>query len=188
MAAPDLFANISRTGLCVSGGAVAVVVGIAAVVLSGAAPVHAQAPAAARPRPAGPPPPSVYTDYHPNLSDMMTMGVQPRHTKLGLAIRVRNWTYAGYEVGELRGAFNRIIRSMPTYEGKDTAELVTMITKPIDTLQAAIREKDPGKADAAYAEVTATCNMCHDAQGRTYIVIRAPVAAMYSDQDFNIPR
>jgi hypothetical protein len=143
------------------------------------APRAAQAPAAA---PA--PRPSVYNDYHPNLSDMMTMLIQPRHTKLGLGLRTRNWAYAAYEAGELRGAFRRVVASMPTYEGKDTAEVVSMIGKPLDDMVTAARARDPAKADAAYAELTATCNMCHEAQGRTYIVIQAPAATMFPDQDF----
>lgn len=150
--------------------------------------VQAAGAEAAPARPRAPPPPSVYGDYHPSLSDMMTMAVQPRHTKLGLALRARNWTYATYEVGELRGAFNRITRSIPTYEGMDTAELVKMIAPPIESLQAAIRAQDPGKADAAYAEVTRTCNMCHEAQGRAYIVLRSPTASMFPDQDFSAHR
>ncbi|HTI66202.1 MAG TPA: hypothetical protein VL460_01505 [Caulobacteraceae bacterium] len=158
----------------------------AAVACLAAVPAAAPAQQPAPPRPA--PKPSVYADYHPSLSDMMTMAVQPRHTKLGLAIRARNWVYAAYEVGELRGAFTRITRSIPTYEGKDSADLMTMIAKPIDTLQAAIKARDPGTADRAYGEVTNTCNMCHEAQERTYIVIRPPVAAMYSDQDFTAKR
>jgi hypothetical protein len=130
-------------------------------------------------------PPSVYADYHPSLSDLMTMAVQPRHTKLGLAVRARNWTYANYEAGELNGAFTRISRSIPTYEGKDTPELVAMIAKPIDNMRAAIRARDPGMADRAYAELTDTCNWCHAAQERTYIVIRAPAASPFPDQDFS---
>ena len=152
-----------------------------AALLAGAPAVSPAQPAAPRP----PPKPTVYADYHPGLADMMTMAVQPRHTKLGLAIRARNWAYAAYEVGELRGSFTRIGRSITTYEGTDTVELLTMIAKPIEALQAAVRAKDPGMADRAYAEVTETCNMCHQTQGRDYIVIRAPVAAMYSDQDFS---
>lgn len=127
---------------------------------------------------------SVYNDYHPNLSDMMTMLIQPRHTKLGLGLRARNWEYAIYEAGELRGAFRRVTASMPTYEGKDTAELMAMIAKPLDDMAAAARARDPAKADAAYAELTATCNMCHEAQGRTYIAIQSPNATMFPDQSF----
>lgn len=148
-------------------------------------PVAAVAADAAPPRPRPPPPPSVYADYHPSLSDMMTLAVQPRHTKLGLALRARNWNYATYEVGELRGAFNRIGRSIPSYEGADTADLLKMIAAPIEGLQAAIKAQDPAKADAAYAEVTRTCNMCHETQGRAYIVLRNPTAAMFPDQDFS---
>jgi hypothetical protein len=41
-------------------------------------------------------------DYHPSLGDLMTMAIQPRHTKLGLAGQERNWPYAQYELSELR--------------------------------------------------------------------------------------
>ena len=166
----------------------AAVVGLAALTGSAAMLPHparaAPAPAAARP----PPQPSVYDDFHPTLSDMMTMSVQPRHTKLGLGIRTRNWAYATYEAGELRGAFNRIIKAMPTYEGKDTGELVSMIVKPLDAMNTAVRAHDPAMADAAYAELTRTCNMCHENQNRTYIVIQTPATPMYADQDFTTPR
>ena len=55
---------------------------------------------AGSPAPAQPAPP----DYHPSLGDLMTMAVQPRHIKLGLAGRARNWTYLAYEAGEQPGA------------------------------------------------------------------------------------
>jgi cytochrome c553 len=115
---------------------------------------------------------------------MMTMLIQPRHTKLGLGIRARNWVYAGYEIGELRGAFGRVVASMPAYEGAKTADLMVMVDAPIAKVQAAIRAKDARAADAAYSELTDTCNACHGTQGRTYIDIRVPTTPMYSDQDF----
>ncbi len=145
---------------------------------STAAPAAAPAPAPLRN------PPSVYAEYHPSLSDQMTLSIQPRHTKLGLAIQAGNWTYAAYEAAELRGAFRRISQAMPGYEGKDTAMLMSMITPPADDLVAAIKAKDTKATKAAYASLTATCNSCHQALGRTYIAIREPEAAMYPDQDF----
>jgi hypothetical protein len=51
-------------------------------------PTAVPAPAAAAPSPPA--------DYHPSMGDLMTMAVQPRHTKLALAGRRRNWTYAAY--------------------------------------------------------------------------------------------
>lgn len=129
-------------------------------------------------------PPSVYSDFHPSFSDLMTMSIQPRHTKLGLALRAGNFTYAGYEVGELRGAFRRIAQSMPGYEGKDTAMLVSLINPPLEALSAAIKAKQTGAANSAFADLTATCNQCHQSLGRDYLVIRAPSAAAFPDQDF----
>ena len=114
----------------------------------------------------------------------MTMSIQPRHTKLGLALRAGNFTYAAYEVGELRGAFRRIAQSMPGYEGKDTAMLLSQANPPLDALTAAIRAKQPRAANAAFAELTATCNQCHQSQGRNYLIIRAPAASAFPDQDF----
>jgi len=35
--------------------------------------------------------------YRPGLGDLMTTTVQPRHTKLGLAGRAQNWSYAAYD-------------------------------------------------------------------------------------------
>jgi hypothetical protein len=46
------------------------------------------------------------TPYRPGLGDLMTMTVQPRHIKLGLA-RDHNWIYAAYELHELKGAKNQ---------------------------------------------------------------------------------
>src|SRR5665213_4148023 len=70
-------------------------------------PANAQpgAPAAAAPQP----------DYHPSLGDLMTMAVQPRHTKLGIAGRERDWAYVTYESSELRNAPAR--RPTPTAVG-----------------------------------------------------------------------
>src|SRR5947208_12650028 len=38
--------------------------------------------------------------YRPGLGDLMTMTVQPRHLKVGLALEQRNWAYAAYELHE----------------------------------------------------------------------------------------
>jgi hypothetical protein len=150
--------------------------------IAGAAVVLSASPAA----PAASP--SVYAEFHPSFSDMMTSAVQPRHIKLGLALRARNWTYATYAVGELRGAFTRIARSLPIYEGRETTAFLAMIDAPVDNMRAAIAAKDPGRADAAYGELTRTCNQCHSSNGRAYIAIRAPSTAMFPDQDFSPQR
>jgi hypothetical protein len=137
----------------------------------------AQAPAAA---PAAPVP-----DYHPSMGDLMTMAVQPRHIKLALAARHRNWTYAAYELSELRNALARVARTIPIYRNSDTAALVDAMTRvPLEAVDAAIHNRDAGAFNAAYARLTAACNACHQSQDHAMVVIRVPSGEAYSDQDF----
>ena len=48
----------------------------------------------------------------------MTMTVQPRHIKLGLAARDHNWSYAAYELHELEEAYERVARHSPQWRKK----------------------------------------------------------------------
>jgi mono/diheme cytochrome c family protein len=123
------------------------------------------------------------------MGDLMTMAVQPRHIKLGLAGRQNNWTYAAYELNELRNAFARIARTIPKYQTMDTAEMMTALTKaPLDALDQAITTANPAQFKAAYAQLTQTCNACHLSQKHGAVVIKVPDAAMFSDQDFTPKR
>ncbi|HEY5411413.1 MAG TPA: hypothetical protein VIJ94_11880 [Caulobacteraceae bacterium] len=115
----------------------------------------------------------------------MTMAVQPRHIKLWEGGRARNWAYAAYEASELRNAFGRIARTVPTYRNSDLASMVASnIKDPLDSVDAAIKARDAGRFEAAYAAVTHACNACHQGLGHPEVVIRIPVTSMYPDQDF----
>ncbi len=135
----------------------------------------AQAPA---PAPAGPQP-----DYHPSFGDLMTFAVQPRHIKLGIAGKARNWDYATYESSELRNAFGRIGRTVPTYRKQALPDLFASAILPsMDKLDAAIKAKDGKAFDAAYKEVTASCNTCHMTLEHGFVVIHEPAVSPYADQ------
>jgi hypothetical protein len=143
------------------------------------------APANAQPAsPATNPPP----DYHPSLGDLMTMAVQPRHTKLGLAGQARNWPYAQYELSELRNAFARVARTIPTYRNIDMAAVIgALTTEPLKAVEQSINAKDGDQFKAAYAGLTTACNACHLSQDHPFVVIRVPATNPYSDQDFRRP-
>ena len=135
---------------------------------------------AARAAPAPPQP-----DYHPSMGDLMTMAVQPRHTKLGYAVKARNWPYAAYEASELRHAFDRIGKTIPVYRDNDIASAASQNMKaPLDQLDAAIKARNAAGAAAAYGRVTKGCNTCHSSLEHAEVMIRAPVAGAYPDQDF----
>jgi hypothetical protein len=124
-------------------------------------------------------------DYHPSMGDLMTMAVQPRHIKLGLAGSRKNWTYAAYELSELRNAFARIGRTIPKYQSTDTGAVATAMTKaPLDALAQAVTEKSPVQFATAYAQLTRACNDCHSSQNHGAVVIQVPKEAIYPDQDF----
>ncbi len=131
---------------------------------------------------------TVQPDYHPSLGDLMTMAVQPRHIKIGLAGRARQWGYLTYESSELRNAFNRAARTVPTYRGQDMAAMVAAnIKDPLDQLDAAIKARDGRRFDVAYRAVTHACDTCHQGLGHPEVVIQVPRTGMYPDQDFGTP-
>ncbi|MDP8985762.1 MAG: cytochrome family protein [Pseudomonadota bacterium] len=144
-------------------------------------PGSGEAPATANPAASSAPTP----DYHPSMGDLMTMAVQPRHIKLGLAGSRKNWTYAAYELSELRNAFGRIGRTIPKYQTTDTAAVATAMTAaPLDALGQAILAMDSARFATAYAQLTLACNDCHRSLNHGAVVIQIPKEAMYSDQDF----
>jgi hypothetical protein len=123
--------------------------------------------------------------YRPGLGDLMTMTIQPRHMKLALAGREKNWTYAAYEFHELQEAFERAARAWPQWRSVPIADMITSVTQqPMADLGQAIKAADETKFAATYAQVTNACNTCHQSAGRGVIVIQVPQALMFPDQDF----
>ena len=127
-------------------------------------------------------------DYHPSLGDLMTMAVQPRHIKLGLAGHENNWPYAQYELSELRNAFARVARTIPVYRTIDMAAVIgALTTDPLKAVEQAIHAQDAQQFKVAYAGLTTACNACHLSQDHAAVVIRVPTTNPYPDQDFRRP-
>jgi hypothetical protein len=123
--------------------------------------------------------------YYPSMGDLMTMTVQPRHIKLGLAGKHENWIYAKYELSELRNALARIARAIPRYQSIDTAALITATTQaPLRSLEQAIDAKSITQFTQAYSQLTETCNACHRNRKHASVKIKVPDEAMFPDQDF----
>ena len=123
--------------------------------------------------------------YRPGLGDLMTMTVQPRHTKLGLAGQEKNWAYAAYELHELEESFERVAWAWPMYRKTNIAETIAATTKePMEALSQAIKSADQAKFADAYGRLTATCNACHAAAERAVVVIQVPKASPFPNQDF----
>lgn len=133
----------------------------------------------ARAQPAAPEP------YRPGLGDLMTMTVQPRHIKLGLAGREKNWAYAAYELSELNEALERVAKVRPRWRDFAVAETLHSLTRdPLAALSTAVKAGDGAGFAQAYARLTEACNLCHQSAGQGVIVIRVPETSPYPDQSF----
>jgi hypothetical protein len=131
--------------------------------------------------PAGAAPPA----SRPRLGALMTMTVQPRHTKLALAGQARNWPYAAYELHELQESFERAARAWPQWRTVPIAEMMgNLTTEPMAALAQAIKSADVTRFTAAYGQLTAACNACHQAADRGVVVIQVPQGTAFPDQDF----
>ena len=123
--------------------------------------------------------------YTPSLGDLMTMTVQPRHAKLGLAVREGNWPYAAYELHELQQALDRATEAWPKWRDFSIAEIMPAVTKEaMAALDQATKASDPSRVTAAYEQLTAACNTCHRSADRGVIVIQSPTSSSFPDQDF----
>jgi len=123
------------------------------------------------------------------LGDLMTAFVQPRHIKLGLAGSEQNWSYAAYELDQLRETFADVADIMPKYRDLSIPDLIASTVKqPLAALERAIKAKDGKQFTAAYGRLTASCNDCHQSYDRAVIVIQPPTASPYPDQDFRPPK
>jgi len=130
------------------------------------------------------------TEYLPSISDLMIATIQPRHERLWRAGQDEDWAFAAYELGNLRGAFNRLGRAYPTTHDISFPEMIASVTEPpFKELNSAIQAKDSKAFDKAYADVTDACNSCHQALNHGVVEIRVPSRTSASDLNTrNTPR
>jgi hypothetical protein len=119
------------------------------------------------------------------LGDLMTAFVQPRHIKLGLAGTDQNWPYAAYELNQLGETLADVAEILPKYRDLSIPDMITTTVKePLAALDRAIKAADGNQFAAAYAQLTAACNACHQSYDRAMIVIQPATIAAFPDQDF----
>jgi hypothetical protein len=124
------------------------------------------------------------TGYLPSISDLMIATIQPRHERLWQAGQDGNWDFAAYELGNLKGAFNRLGQAHPTEHDISFPDMITSVTgQPFEELNSAIRSKDSAAFGKAYADLTGSCNSCHQALNHGVVNIRVPSRTSASDMN-----
>src|SRR5262249_21004306 len=78
--------------------------------------------------------------FNPQMAALMSMLIQPRHTKLALAGKAENWPLAGYMLKELRQGFAVVSKAVPRFKGLPVPDLVdAAVSQPIPLLDYAIK-------------------------------------------------
>ena len=164
------------------GGAVAVAT--ACFAICGAAAQSAAPPQSQPPRG----PASSALNYVPGVGDMMNTLVQPRHAKLGLAGREKNWALASYLYKELQQAFATVGTVQPKWRNLTVAEMIQSMTgDAMKDLGDAIDGKNAKLFAQAYGDLTDGCNSCHTALNQGFVVIKPPEASAFPNQEFKAP-
>ena len=123
--------------------------------------------------------------YRPGLGDLMTMTVQPRHLKLGLAGQEKNWAFAAYELHELEESFERVAHVWPKWREVEIAETIkATMEASLEAVEQAIKAKDAARFAGTYTRLTETCNACHQSANVGMIVIQVPKSSPFANQDF----
>ncbi len=118
--------------------------------------------------------------YKPGLGEFMS-DIQVHHAKLWFAGKYGNWDLANFEVGEIQEALDDI----PKYcSDRPEVKSIGMIDPAIDSISAAIKDKDQNKFDSSFILLTATCNDCHKATNHGFNSIKIPDIPPVSNQVF----
>jgi hypothetical protein len=118
--------------------------------------------------------------YRPGLGEFMS-GIQVHHAKLWFAGQAGNWGLSDFETKEIREALDDI-RTYCT----DRPELTSlpMIMPPLDSLDAAIKNKSIPQFKSSFISLTNTCNNCHRATKHEFNVIQIPGTPPFTNQVF----
>ncbi len=123
--------------------------------------------------------------FNPMMGALMNMFIQPRHARLGIAGRDGNWPLTGYALKELKESLTKISAAVPRWKGLPVPDLFdAALTEPMAAIDAAIKAGDQRQFGEAYGQLTAGCNACHATTDHPFIVLKAPDASEFPDQEF----
>jgi hypothetical protein len=123
--------------------------------------------------------------FQPRMAPLMSMLIQPRHLKLGLAGQAENWPLAAYMLKELKQGFAVVAKAVPRFRGAPVAPMIEQaVDQPLTVIDYAIRLRFAAQFKDGYGQLTAGCNACHTATEHPFVVIKMPDASPFADQDF----
>jgi len=118
--------------------------------------------------------------YRPGLGEFMS-GIQVHHAKLWFAGQAGNWKLSDFETKEIRETIDDIQAWC-----KDRPEVVNIpiLTPPLDSIDAAVRNRSIAQFKSGFVLLTNTCNTCHQATKHAFNVIQIPSTPPFTNQVF----
>ncbi len=118
------------------------------------------------------------------LSDLM-LKLQIHAGKLYFAAAAQHWELAQFYLHELEETAESVASGAFVEGGVNVGELMERSLLPrIEALEGAVAAGDPASFPDAYRALTATCNACHMASGHHFVVIREPLAPVFTNQRY----
>ena len=131
-------------------------------------------------------------EYTSHLGDLMNESMQVHHTKLWLAGHASNWPLAAYEVRKIQETIEELKEAIVTIQRKSSkwqrfpvGEMLNIFDSRLEAVSKSVKDKDAGKFNAAYQQLTAACNVCHVKAAEPQIKIIVPAGdGPFANQDF----
>jgi hypothetical protein len=132
--------------------------------------------------------PSLATAQQPHsaaVGDLMTAFVQPATSNSVSPEMSRTGLTPPISSISCAKPFADLAEILPRYRDLSIPDLITSTVKqPLAALDRAIQARDGNQFTAAYAQLTASCNGCHQSYDRAVIMIQPPTVSVFPDQDF----
>lgn len=123
----------------------------------------------------------------PGIGKVMS-GVQAHFAKLYFAGEARNWKLAEFEMHEVEENLDQSVAIRPEENGVNMVGVADAFKQTqLTALKEAIRRQSGDLFQKSYAESVATCNGCHQATGRPFLIITIPTAPPVPNQQWEPP-
>ncbi|MDP4006797.1 hypothetical protein [Methylobacterium sp. NEAU K] len=113
-----------------------------------------------------------------SLGNIMLL-IQTRHIKLWYVGRAQDWSLVDFEVNHIS---DDLTAAAMLYTDIPVA-LVQNTEQVIARMKDAAKHKDVPRFQAAFSDLTASCNACHAAGGVGFIRIQTPINMPFTNQD-----
>lgn len=121
--------------------------------------------------------------YKPGFGEFMSM-IQVHHAKLWFAGLSQNWKLADFEIHEIMES----VAAIKKYEiERSESKSIPMIEPALDSVSAAIQQKNLAQFKNSFVLLTNTCNKCHQAVNYSFNDVKIPDSPPFSNQVFQKP-